>query len=72
MNKTQVRKAVGRGKFTPDDLSQALSISRRAARGRLAKLVEAGAVVALDETAKVTDEDGKPQRGRPRKVYRVA
>jgi predicted ArsR family transcriptional regulator len=71
-NKTELRKAVGRGKFTSVDLAAAADISRPVARRRLAALAEAGIVERLDEVAKVTDEQGEAQRGRPRQVFRVA
>jgi predicted ArsR family transcriptional regulator len=70
--KTALRKTVGRGKFTALTLSEAEGISARAARKRLAALVEQGIVERLPETEKVTDDEGAPQRGRPRAVYRVA
>lgn len=70
--KTAIRKSLGRGKFTSVDFAEAAEVSRPAARRRLRNLVESGVLVALDETVKVTDEDGKAQRGRPRTAYKVA
>jgi predicted ArsR family transcriptional regulator len=69
--KTAIRKQLGRGKFTSADFAQAADVSKPVARRRLAQLVAAGVLVNLDETAKVTNVKGD-QRGRPRKVYRVA
>lgn len=69
--KTALRKAVGRGKFTSVDFAAAAEVSKPVARRRLNALVEAGVLVRLDETAKVTNKAGD-QRGRPRQVFRVA
>jgi predicted ArsR family transcriptional regulator len=72
LTKTQVRKTIGRGKFTSVEAAEALEVSRPTARRTLRALVEAGVIEALDEHQKVTDEDGEAQRGRPRQVFRVA
>jgi predicted ArsR family transcriptional regulator len=72
LTKTEARKAVGRGKFTSVKFAEALDVSRASARRRLRSLTEAGVIEALDETEKVTDDQGDAQRGRPRQVYRVA
>lgn len=72
MNKTEARKALGRGKFTTVEAAEALSVTRPTARRQLKGLVDAGVIEALPETQKVTNDDGEPQRGRPRQVYRVA
>jgi predicted ArsR family transcriptional regulator len=69
--KTQVRKALGRGRFTSVEVAEALGVQRATARLTLRKLVEAGLVEALPDTQKVLDADGEPQRGRPRQVYKV-
>lgn len=69
--KTAIRKGVTRGKFTSVDYAQAAKVSGPVARRRLARLVEDGILVKLDETAKVTNKAGD-QRGRPRFVYKVA
>lgn len=70
--KTAIRKAVGRGKFTSIDFAEAADVSRPVARRRLNGLVESGVITLLDETEKVTDEDGNALRGKPRNVYKVA
>ncbi|MCA1799778.1 MAG: hypothetical protein LC650_00605 [Actinobacteria bacterium] len=70
--KTEVRKTVGRGKFTSVEFAEALELQRPAARARLRGLVEAGVIEPLPETQKVLDAEGEPQRGRPRQVFRVA
>lgn len=69
--KTALRKAVGRGKFTSVNFAQSAEVSGPVARRRLARLVEDGTLVRLDEVAKVTNKEGD-QRGRPRFVYKVA
>lgn len=70
--KTELRKTVGRGKFTSVEFAEALEVTRPTARQALRKLVAEGVVEALPETQKVLDADGEPQRGRPRQVFRVA
>lgn len=70
--KTAIRKTIGRRKFTSVEFAEAAEVSRPIARRRLRKLVEDGVVEDLGETAKVLNENGEPQRGRPRRVFRVA
>lgn len=70
--KTELRKTVGRGKFTSVEFAEALEVSRPTARQHLRKLAEEGVIEPLGETQKVLNEDGEPQRGRPRHVFRVA
>jgi predicted ArsR family transcriptional regulator len=72
LTKTAVRKTVSRGKFTRVEFEQALGVTAPTARRQLRALTEAGVIEALDETQKVTNDDGEPQRGRPRQVYKVA
>lgn len=72
VTKTELRKTVGRGKFTSVELSESFEIGRPAARAKLRALVADGIVEALPETQKVLDAEGEPQRGRPRQVFRVA
>lgn len=70
-NKTTIRKNVSRGKFTVNDFAEGIGRSTKTARSYLDALVEAGHVERLDETQKVTNEDGVPTRGRPAQVFRV-
>lgn len=70
--KTDIRKTVSRGKFTRVEFEQAFGVTAPTARRQLRALSEAGVIEPLDETQKVTDDEGEPQRGRPRQVYRVA
>lgn len=70
--KTEIRKTVSRGKFTSVEYAEKFEVTRATARQALRKLVAEGIVEALDETQKVTDAEGEPQRGRPRQVFRVA
>ena len=71
-SKTQARKAFGRGKFILAEAQEALGVSRVTVTKVIQSLIEQGLVERLDERQKVTDENGEPQRGRPRHVYRVA
>lgn len=71
-SKTELRKTVGRGKFTSVEFAEALEVSRATARIKLRKLAEEGVIEVLPETQKVLDAEGEPQRGRPRHVFRVA
>lgn len=70
--KTELRKTVGRGKFTSVEFAEALGVTRQTARKALTALAAEGTVEVLPETQKVLDAEGEPQRGRPRKVFRVA
>lgn len=72
LSKTAIRKSVGRGKFTVGAFAEGTEVSTPTARRRLAELVSEGIVERLDDTEKVLDEDGEPQRGRPRHLYKVA
>lgn len=65
MNKTQVRDAVGRGKFTVEAFAAARGIKARTAREALRSLEDAGVVERLPDTVKT----GK--RGRPAHLFRV-
>lgn len=69
--KTELRKTVGRGKFTSDVFAEAANVSRPAARARLRRLEADGLIERLPETEKVTNKNGD-QRGRPRHAFRVA
>jgi predicted transcriptional regulator len=69
--KTALRKSVGKGKFTSVEFAEAAEVTRPTARKQLAKLVDQGIIVKLDETSKVTNVKGD-QRGRPRHTYKVA
>jgi len=69
--KTELRKAVGRGKFTSDVFAEAAEISRPAARARLRRLEAEGVIERLPDTEKVTNRVGD-QRGRPRHTFKVA
>lgn len=69
--KTEIRKSVGRGKFDAKALAEARGVTVRTARLQLRELADEGVVEPVG-TEKVTNEDGKPQRGRPRHLYRVA
>lgn len=72
VTKTELRKTVGRRKFTSVDFADALEVTRPTARQTLRKLVAEGVIEALPETQKVLNDEGEPQRGRPRQVFRVA
>lgn len=70
--KTEVRKAVGRGKFTVSDLAEAREVTVKSARANVARLLSEGAIERLDETQKNIDpESGKALRGRPAHLFRV-
>lgn len=71
-SKTTLRKTIGRGKFTSIEFAEAANVSRPVARRRLNQLASEGLVEVLDETQKVTDAEGTPLRGKPRKIYKVA
>jgi len=69
--KTELRKTVGRGKFTSVEAAEAFGVSRATARAKLRALAADGLIEPLDETRKVLDAEGEAQRGRPRQVFRV-
>lgn len=69
--KTELRKSVGRGKFTAQTLAEAADISAVAARRRLRNLLAEGIVERTEDVEKVTNKVGD-QRGRPRHTFRVA
>lgn len=71
LTKTDVRKTVSRGKFTSVEFAEKVGVSRTTARAKLRALVAEGIIEPLDETRKVLDAEGEPQRGRPRQVFRV-
>lgn len=68
--KTEIRKSVGRGKFTAAALADAQGIQVRTARTKLRALADEG-IVEIVDTQKVTDDEGTPLRGRPRHLFRV-
>lgn len=72
LSKTQVRKAVGRGKFSAADLASAIDVSAASARRTLRALVSEGVVEPQEDTEKIVGEDGEPHRGRPRHLFKVA
>lgn len=71
ITKTELRKAVGRGKFTVADLAEARGVKPRTA-GITARDLLGDGVIEKVGTEKVLTEDGEPSRGRPRNVFRVA
>lgn len=68
--KTEIRKQVGRGKFTTKAFAEAREVSVATARKQVRDLLSEGALEVAG-TEKVTDAEGNPQRGRPRFQYRV-
>lgn len=68
--KTEIRKSVGRGKFTAGALAEAKGVTVRTARANL-RALEAEGIVEVVGTEKVTDDEGTALRGRPRNLFRV-
>lgn len=68
--RTEIRKSVGRGRFTAADLAAAREVNVRTARNTLRAALDEG-LVEVTGHAPITDEEGNPSRGRPRTLFRV-
>lgn len=66
-----VRRAVGRRRFTVRELADALGLEPEQARAIVRRLCTTGAAERTDELAQYVDERGRPTRGRPQHVFRL-
>lgn len=72
LNRTELRNILGRREFTIRDLAEQLEVSDATARARVQRLQEAGVVETTGEVLQHLGDGGKPLRGRPATVYRIA
>lgn len=66
-----VRRTVGRRRFTVGELADGLGVRPETARGLVRRLCDAGDAERTDEVAQYVGPDGRPTRGRPQHVYRL-
>ena len=70
-NRTQLLRDLGRTEFTVREMADRTGLSVEAARGRLARYLDAGLVERTDEVQQYVDAGGRPMRGRPAHLYKV-
>ncbi|MEY3020506.1 MAG: hypothetical protein RLZZ272_1490 [Actinomycetota bacterium] len=66
-----VRRTIGRRRFTVRELADVLALEPEQARAIVRRLCDAGSAERTDEVAQYVDERGRPTRGRPQHVYRL-
>jgi len=69
--RTTLLRDLGRTEFTVRQMSDRTGLSVEAARGRLARYLDAGLVERTEDVLQYVDDEGRPMRGRPAHLYRV-
>ena len=70
-NRSTLLRDLGRTEFTVRQMSDRIGLSIEAARGRLARYLDAGLVERTAEVLQYVDDEGRPMRGRPAHLYRI-